>query len=216
MRIDPRFPRLHIVNHPLIEDKLSCMRKKETSSAQFRARLHEITLLLAYEACTNLSMTHESIQTPMAPMKAPVLANHSFGVVPILRAGLGMSQALLELLPQAAVGHLGMYRGPDKKPVEYLVKLPDVQNRIFFLCDPMFATGNSAIHAVSILQNHGITSSNIRFLCLLAAPEGIKHFQQIHPDIDIWTASLDDGLDENAYILPGLGDAGDRLFDTTV
>lgn len=214
MRIDPRFPRLHIVNHPLIEDKLSCMREKETPALQFRTRLHEITLLLAYEACADLPITQKSIQTPMAHMQAPVLANRRFAVVPILRAGLGMSEALLEILPQAAVGHLGMYRGPDKHPIEYLVKLPDVENRLFFLCDPMFATGNSAIHAVDVLKRHGVKAENIRFLCLLAAPEGIKHFQQVHPDIEIWTAALDDGLDENAYILPGLGDAGDRLFDT--
>ena len=214
MRIDSRFPRLHIVNHPLIEDKLTAMRRQETGCAAFRARLREITLLLMYEASTDLPMTSQSIVTPMAPMQAPVLANRKFAIVPILRAGLGMSEALTELLPDAAIGHLGMYRGPDKRPVEYLVKLPSIENRVFFLCDPMLATGHSAVHAVDVLKRHGIKGSDIRFLNLLAAPQGVATFYAAHPDVAVWTASLDEGLDANSFILPGLGDAGDRLFNT--
>ncbi len=214
MKTDPRFPRLHIVDHPLIQHKLSIMRQKETSTNVFRQLLHEITVLMGYELTRDLPITHRKIETPLCTMQAPTLSGRKQVIVPVLRAGLGMSDGLLELMPSARVGHIGMYRDENKQPVEYLVRLPDLNDRIFIVCDPMLATGNSATHAVEVLKKRGVPSDSIRFLALVAAPEGVEVFQKAFPDVDVYVASLDEKLDENAYIVPGLGDAGDRLFGT--
>lgn len=214
MKTDPRFPRLHIVDHPLVQHKLSIMRQKETSTNVFRQLLHEITVLMGYELTRDLPMTHRKIETPLSTMQAPTLSGKKQVIVPVLRAGLGMCDGLLELMPSARVGHIGMYRDENKQPVEYLVRLPDLTDRIFIVCDPMLATGNSAAHAVDVLKKRGVPSDSIRFLALVAAPEGVAVFQKANPDVDVYVASLDERLDENAYIVPGLGDAGDRLFGT--
>lgn len=214
MKTDPRFPRLHIVDHPLVQHKLSIMRQKETSTNVFRQLLHEITVLMGYELTRDLPLTHRKIETPIATMNAPTLAGKKQVIVPVLRAGLGMSDGLLSLMPSARVGHIGMYRDENKRPVEYLVRLPNVIDRFFIVCDPMLATGNSAAHAVDVLKKRGVPADSIRFLALVAAPEGVEVFHRAHPDVDVFVASLDEKLDENAYIVPGLGDAGDRLFGT--
>ncbi|HBZ57849.1 MAG TPA: uracil phosphoribosyltransferase [Sutterella sp.] len=213
MRTDPRFPHLHIVDHPLIQHKLSIMRQKETSTNVFRQLLREITVLMGYELTRDLPLTTRHIETPICKMEAPTLAGKKQVIVPVLRAGLGMSDGLLELMPSARVGHIGMYRGPDKRPVEYLVRLPQVTDRFFILCDPMLATGYSAVHAIDVLVKRGVPVDYIRFLALVAAPEGVKVVQDSYP-IEVYVASLDERLNENAYIVPGLGDAGDRLFGT--
>lgn len=213
MRFDPRFPHLHIVDHPLIQHKLSIMRQKETSTNVFRQLLREITVLMGYELTRDLPLTTRHIETPICKMDTPTLAGKKQVIVPVLRAGLGMSDGLLELMPSARVGHIGMYRGPDKRPVEYLVRLPQVTDRLFILCDPMLATGFSAVHAIEVLVNRGVPVDSIRFLALVAAPEGVQVVQDHYP-IEIFVASLDERLNENAYIVPGLGDAGDRLFGT--
>ncbi len=214
MKTDPRFPRLHIVDHPLIQHKLTIMRQKETSTNVFRQLLHEITVLMGYELTRDLPLTERRIETPISSMLAPTLAGKKQVIVPVLRAGLGMCDGLLELMPSARVGHIGMYRDSNKRPVEYLVRLPNVTDRLFIICDPMLATGYSAAHAVDVLKKRGVSGESIRFLALVSAPEGIAVMQQLHPDVDIYVASLDEKLDENAYIVPGLGDAGDRLFGT--
>ncbi len=214
MRNDPRFPNLHIVDHPLIQHKLSIMRQKETSTNVFRQLLKEITVLMGYEVTRDLPLSSRSIETPITEMEAPTLAGKKQVIVPILRAGLGMSDGLLELMPSARVGHIGMYRDENKRPVEYLVRLPNVTDRLFFICDPMLATGYSACHAVEVLLKRGVNVESIKFIALVAAPEGVKLMLERHPKIEIWVASLDDRLNENAYIVPGLGDAGDRLFGT--
>lgn len=214
MKTDPRFPRLHIVDHPLIQHKLTIMRQKETSTNVFRQLLREITVLMGYELTRDLPLTERRIETPIASMLAPALAGKKQVIVPVLRAGLGMCDGLLELMPSARVGHIGMYRDSNKRPVEYLVRLPNVTDRLFIICDPMLATGYSAAHAVDVLKKRGVSGESIRFLALVSAPEGIAVMQQLHPDIEIYVASLDEKLDENAYIVPGLGDAGDRLFGT--
>ncbi len=214
MKTDPRFPRLHIVDHPLVQHKLSIMRQKETSTNVFRQLLHEITMLMGYELTRDLPITHRKIETPLCTMQAPTLAGKKQVIVPVLRAGLGMSDSLLSLMPSARVGHIGLYRDENKQPVEYLVRLPDTTDRIFIVCDPMLATGNSAAHAVEVLKKRGVPSDCIRFLALVAAPEGVEVFQKANPDVDVYVASLDEKLDEKAYIVPGLGDAGDRLFGT--
>ena len=213
MRTDPRFPHLHIVDHPLIQHKLSIMRQKETSTNVFRQLLREITVLMGYELTRDLPLTTRHIETPICKMEAPTLSGKKQVIVPVLRAGLGMSDGLLELMPSARVGHIGMYRGPDKRPVEYLVRLPQVTDRFFILCDPMLATGYSAVHAIDVLVKRGVPVDYIRFLALVAAPEGVKVVQDSYP-IEVYVASLDERLNENAYIVPGLGDAGDRLFGT--
>ena len=213
MRTDPRFPHLHIVDHPLIQHKLSIMRQKETSTNVFRQLLREITVLMGYELTRDLPLTTRNIETPICKMAAPTLAGKKQVIVPVLRAGLGMSDGLLELMPSARVGHIGMYRGPDKRPVEYLVRLPQVTDRFFILCDPMLATGYSAVHAIEVLVKRGVPVESIRFLALVAAPEGVQVVQDHYP-IAVYVASLDERLYENAYIVPGLGDAGDRLFGT--
>lgn len=211
---DPRFPRLHIVDHPLVQHKLSFMRDKNTTTRDFRALLREIALLMGYEVTRNLELTTREIETPLCKFNAPFLANKKPVIVPVLRAGLGMADGLLDLMPSARVGHIGMYRDENKRPVEYLVKLPNLKDRTFFVVDPMLATGYSAAHAVDVLKKRGVDAKHIIFMALVCAPEGVSTFQLLHPDIEVYTASLDDHLNENAYIVPGLGDAGDRLFGT--
>ena len=214
MRQDPRFPNLHIVDHPLIQHKLSHMRDRETSSRTFRELLREITLLMGYEVTRHLPLTTRRIETPLATMAAPVIAGRKLAVVPVLRAGLGMGDALLELVPSARVGHIGLYRDEHKRPVEYYVRLPAITGRTFIVCDPMIGTGNSAVHAVDVLKRRGVAAADLHFLALVAAPEGVAVYQQHHPDVPLYVAALDERLDEHAYIVPGLGDAGDRLFGT--
>ncbi|NNG25835.1 uracil phosphoribosyltransferase [Telluria aromaticivorans] len=215
MNQDPRFPNLFILNHPLIQHKLSHMREHDTSTRTFRELLREITLLMGYEITRDLPLTTRKVQTPLMTIDAPVIAGKKLAIVPILRAGIGMSDGLLELVPSARVGHIGVYRDPDThEPVEYLVRLPDTNERTFILCDPMVATGNSAVHAVDVLKKRGVPSEHIMFLALVAAPEGIEVFQKSHPDVKVYVASLDSHLNEDAYIVPGLGDAGDRIFGT--
>jgi uracil phosphoribosyltransferase len=215
MKQDPRFPKLHILNHPLIQHKLSHMREHDTSTRTFRELLREITLLMGYEITRDLPLTTRKVQTPLETIDAPVIAGKKLAVVPILRAGIGMSDGLLELVPSARVGHIGVFRDPDThEPVEYLVRLPDTSDRTFILCDPMIATGNSAVHAVDVLKKRGVPDEQIIFLALVAAPEGITVFQNAHPNVKVYVASLDRQLNEHAYIVPGLGDAGDRIFGT--
>lgn len=214
MKNDPRFPGLSILEHPLILHKLSRMRDKSTSTRTFRDLLREITLLMGYEITRDLPMTTEPIDTPVAPMQAPVIAGKKVAIVPILRAGLGMADGLMELIPSARQGHVGLFRGDDHRPVEYYVRLPGIEGRLFIVCDPMLATGNSAIHAIQVLIDRGVSPEAIRFLCLVAAPEGVGAFLKAHPKVAVYVASLDEKLNENAYIVPGLGDAGDRIFGT--
>ncbi len=214
MKQDPRFPKLHIVDHPLVQHKLSLMRKKSTPSNSFRQLLREITYFLGYEITRNLPIETKVIETPMGQCEATFLAGKKPVVVPVLRAGLGMSDGLLDLMPSARVGHIGMYRGPDHRPVEYLVKLPKLKGRRCIVCDPMLATGFSAIAAVDVLNERGVASENITFMALVAAPEGVQAFQERHPEVEVFVASLDQKLNEDAYIVPGLGDAGDRIFGT--
>lgn len=211
----PEFPSLHIVDHPLVQHKLTWMRRADTATAMFRSLLREIALLMGYEITRHVPMTTERIETPLAAMDAPVLAGRKPAIVPILRAGLGMADGLVELMPSARVGHIGLYRDPQtKRPTEYYVKLPEPGGRLFILCDPMLATGHSAAYAVDVLVKAGVEEQNIRFLSLVSAPEGVRVFADAHPNVALYTAALDDRLDANAYIAPGLGDAGDRLFGT--
>ena len=215
MKHDIRFPNLFILDHPLIQHKLSHMREKDTSTRTFRELLREITLLMGYEITRNLPLTTRQIETPLQVMEAPVIAGKKLAIVPVLRAGIGMSDGLLELIPSARVGHIGIYRDPDTlHPVEYLVRLPDVAERTFILCDPMVATGNSAVYAIDVLKKCGVSGEQIMFLALVAAPEGVQVFQDAHPEVKLFVASLDASLNEHAYIVPGLGDAGDRVFGT--
>ena len=215
MKQDPRFPSLYILNHPLIQHKLSHMREHDTSTRTFRELLKEITLLMGYEITRDLPLTTRPIRTPLVTIDAPVIAGKKLAIVPILRAGIGMSDGLLELVPSARVGHIGVFRDPEThEPVEYLVRLPDTSERTFILCDPMVATGNSAVHAIDVLKKRGVPDEHIIFLALVAAPEGVKVVQAAHPNVKLYVASLDSHLDEHAYIVPGLGDAGDRIFGT--
>lgn len=209
------FKNLHILRHPLIQHKLTLMRMHDTPTSIFRALLKEVSMLMGYEITRDLNTEPQWIETPLAKMQAPLLSGKKVAVVPILRAGLIMAQGLMELMPAAREGHIGLYRDPKtKRPVEYLVKLPDIEGRTMILVDPMLATGYSAIHSVDVLRKAGVADENIKFLCLLAAPEGVKVFEKHCPQIPIFTAALDEYLDEDAYIVPGLGDAGDRLFGT--
>jgi uracil phosphoribosyltransferase len=214
MKQDPRFPNLFILDHPLIQHKLTHMRDKTTSTRTFRELLREITLLMGYEVTRNLPLATRAIETPMASMQAPVIAGKKLAIVPVLRAGIGMADGLQELIPSARVGHIGLYRDESHRPVEYLVRLPETGGRIFILCDPMIGTGYSAAHAVQVLKNRGVRGKDILFLALVASPEGVGVYQEQHPDVPMFVAALDDHLDKNAYIVPGLGDAGDRLFGT--
>ncbi len=214
MKTDPRFPNLTIVDHPLIQHKLSHMRDQDTSTRTFRQLLQELTMLMGYELTRDLPLTTQKILTPLTEMDAPVIAGKKVAIVPVLRAGLGMADGLMELIPSARQGHIGLYRGADKRPVEYYVRLPALDGRIFIVCDPMLATGYSAEHAVNTLIKRGVSPDHIRFLALVAAPEGVAVMLKAHPTVKIFVAALDSHLDENAYIVPGLGDAGDRIFGT--
>ncbi len=205
---------LTVVKHPLVQHKLTLMREKSTSTAVFRQLLREISQLLAYEVTHALPMTTREIETPMQEMDAPVLAGRKLALISILRAGNGLLDGMLELIPSARVGFVGLYRDEKTlKPVQYYFKVPDqMGKRLVIVVDPMLATGNSSAAAVDLLKQAGAT--DIRFLCLLAAPEGVARMKEAHPDVPIVTASLDDRLDDKGYILPGLGDAGDRMFGT--
>ncbi|MBR1778662.1 MAG: uracil phosphoribosyltransferase [Alphaproteobacteria bacterium] len=215
MSNNSEFPNLHVLNHPLIQHKLTLMRNITTSTRTFRELLKEIALLMGYEVTRDLPLAYEEIETPLCTIKAPVIAGKKLVVVPILRAGIGMADGLLQLVPSARVGHIGLYRDPKTlQPVEYLVKLPPVNDRLFILVDPMLATGNSAAAAVQTLMKNGVPESKIVFLALVAAPEGVRVFTDLHPNVPVYVASLDEKLNEHGYILPGLGDAGDRLFGT--
>lgn len=203
-----------VVSHPLVQHKLSLMRKKETPTALFRQLLREISQLLAYEVMQDLPIEHVTINTPMEPMQAPVLEGKKLVLVSILRAGNGLLEGVLDLVPQARVGHVGLYRDPETLvAVEYYFKVPsDIEDRLVIAVDPMLATANSASAAITRLKESGAKS--IKFLCLLASPEGIETLQRDHPDVPIVTAAIDERLDEHGYIRPGLGDAGDRMYGT--
>jgi uracil phosphoribosyltransferase len=203
-----------VIAHPLVQHKLTLLRKAETSAAVFRALLREISMLLAYEVTRDMPLTYVRIKTPLAPMHAPVLAGKKLVVVSIMRAGNGILDGMLELIPSARVGHIGLYRDPKTHvAVEYYFKVPeDIAERDALVVDPMLATGNSAVAALHRLKDTG--AKTLKFVCLLAAPEGIAHVHEHHPDVPIYTAAVDERLDAHAYILPGLGDAGDRLFGT--
>ena len=205
---------LTIVRHPLVQHKLTLMRDKETSTAVFRQLLREISQFLAYEITRDLPMTTKKIETPMTTMEAPTLEGKKLALVSILRAGNGLLDGVLELVPSARVGFVGLYRDEETlQPVQYYCKLPDaLQDRVVIAVDPMLATGNSSAAAIDLLKQAG--ARNIRFLCLLAAPEGVARMKEAHPDVPIVTAALDAQLNENGYIVPGLGDAGDRMFGT--
>ena len=205
---------LHIVDHPLITHKLSIMRNKRTGSKDFRELLNEIAMLMGYELTRDLPLEDIVIETPITKMTAKTISGKKLAIVPILRAGLGMVDGLQSLVPVAKVGHIGLYRDPETQtPVEYYCKLPhDIEDRIVILVDPMLATGGSASDALTMLKQRGC--KHIRFMCLVAAPEGVKKVQDDHPDVDIYTAALDECLNDHAYIVPGLGDAGDRIFGT--
>lgn len=203
-----------VVDHPLITHKLSIMRNRKTGSKDFRELLDEIAMLMGYEITRDLPLEDVTIETPITKMTAKMVSGKKLAIVPILRAGLGMVDGIQRLVPVAKVGHIGLYRDPvTHNPVEYYCKLPtDIEDRIVILVDPMLATGGSACDALTLLKKHGCR--NIRFMCLVAAPEGVAKVQKEHPDVDIYSAALDECLNEHAYIVPGLGDAGDRIFGT--
>ena len=203
-----------VIGHPLVQHKLTIMRKKETSTAGFRRLLREISTLLCYEVTRDLELTYEEIETPLVKMNAPILEGKKLVFASILRAGNGLLEGMLDLVPSARVSHIGVYRDHETlKPVEYFFKAPDdIDERLVIVVDPMLATGNSAIAAIDKLKERN--AKNIRFLCLLAAPEGIENFHSVHPDVPVYTASLDSHLNELGYIVPGLGDAGDRMYGT--
>jgi uracil phosphoribosyltransferase len=203
-----------VVDHPLVQHKLTLMRRKETSTGSFRRLMREIGTLLAYEGTRDLPLRAEPIETPLASMMAPLVDGKKLCFVSILRAGNGLLDGMLELVPSARVGHIGLYRDPNTlTPIEYYLKLPqDVAERRVIVVDPMLATGNSAAGAVHRLKDHGVTS--IKMICMLAAPEGIANFHEQHPEVDVYTAAIDQRLDEHGYIIPGVGDAGDRIFGT--
>ena len=205
---------LTIVDHPLVQHKLSLMRDKETSTKSFRQLLREISHLLAYEVTRELPMTTMRVETPLEPMDAPTLDGKKLALVSILRAGNGLLDGILELVPNARVGFVGLYRDPETlQPVQYYFKVPDaLDDRLTIVVDPMLATGNSSAAAIDLLKGAG--ARNIRFLCLLAAPEGVERMKQAHPDVPIVTAALDSHLNDHGYIVPGLGDAGDRMYGT--
>ena len=205
---------LHVINHPMVQHKLTIMRMKETGSKDFRELLKEIALLMGYELTRDIALEDVPIETPICPMVAKRVSGRKLAIVPILRAGMGMVDGLLSLLPVARVGHIGLYRDEKThKPVVYFCKLPkDIEDRLVILTDPMLATGGSACDGIAMLKERGC--KNIRLMCLVAAPEGIAKVQKEHPDVDIYVAAVDERLNENAYIVPGLGDAGDRIFGT--
>ncbi|PSL40625.1 uracil phosphoribosyltransferase [Planomicrobium soli] len=206
--------KVYVFDHPLIQHKLTYIRDKSTGTKEFRELVDEIATLMAFEITRDLPLKEIEVETPVQVATSRVLAGKKLGIVPILRAGIGMVDGILKLIPAAKVGHIGLYRDPETlQPVEYYLKLPsDVQEREFIVVDPMLATGGSAIEAVHSLKKRGATK--IRFMCIIAAPEGVEAFQEAHPDVDVYIAALDEKLNDHGYIVPGLGDAGDRLFGT--
>ena len=204
---------LNLIDHPLVQHKLSIMRDKNTSTNKFRELLKEISFFMGYEVTRDFPLTYEEIETPLMKMNAPKISGKKVVIAPILRAGLGMVEGLTTLMPSARIGHIGMYRDEETcEPVFYYYKMPANKERLVIVTDPMLATGGSAIDAINRLKEDGYTS--IRLMCLVASPQGVKAVQEKHPDVDIFLASLDEGLNEKNYILPGLGDAGDRIFGT--
>jgi uracil phosphoribosyltransferase len=205
---------LTIIEHPLVQHKLTLMRRKETPTSSFRQLLREISMLLAYEVTRDLSLQEVSVETPVCPTKSPQLSGKKLALVSIMRAGNGLLDGILELIPAARVGFVGLYRDEETlEPVEYYCKVPDqLENRLVIAVDPMLATGNSSVAAITRLKEAG--AKDIRLLCLLAAPEGVACMKEAYPDVQVFTASLDERLNENGYIVPGLGDAGDRMFGT--
>ena len=204
---------VHIIDHPLVQHKLSIMRDKQTSTNKFRQLLQEISMLMGYEVTRDFPLMYEEIETPLQTMSAPKIAGKKVVIAPILRAGLGMVDGLLSLIPSARVGHIGMYRDEETcKPVFYYYKMPEHKERLVIVTDPMLATGGSACDAIDRLKKDGF--QHIRLMCLVASPQGVKAVRDNHPDVDIYLAALDEGLNERNYILPGLGDAGDRIFGT--
>ena len=203
-----------VIDHPLVRHKLTIMRKKETSTAQFRRLLREISTLLCYEVTRDLSLEPVAIETPVGPMQGQAIEGKKLVFVPILRAGLGLVEGMLDLVPSARVGHVGLYRDPETlQAFEYYFRAPeDVADRLCVVIDPMLATANTAVAALDRLKERGV--DRLRFVCLVASPEGIERLRAFHPDVPIWTAAIDDGLNDHGYIVPGLGDAGDRLFGT--
>jgi uracil phosphoribosyltransferase len=207
-------PNVHVVSHPLVQHKLTLMRDKEVSTKGFRQLLNEIGMLLAYEVTRDLPLEMVEVETPIAKMMAPSIAGKKLVFAPILRAGVGFLDGMLNLVPSARVAHIGLYRNPETlEAVEYYFKAPtDVADRLVIVMDPMLATANSAVAAIDKLKGRGV--KDIRFVCLLAAPEGVARLSQAHPDVQIWTAAIDEKLNDHGYIVPGLGDAGDRMFGT--
>ena len=205
---------VHIMDHPLIHHKLAVLRNKETPVKEFRELINEISGLMCYEATRNLPLMEVDVETPIAVAKCKMLAGKKLAIVPILRAGLGMVDALVDLIPSAKIGHIGLYRDPEThEPVEYYCKLPeDIGNRVTFVVDPMLATGGSAVAAIDFLKKHGCR--NIIMMNIIGCPEGIKRVQEAHPDVEMYLAACDEKLNDHAYIVPGLGDAGDRIFGT--
>ena len=205
---------LHVINHPMVQHKLTIMRDKETGSKDFRQLLKEIAPLMGYEVTRDIPLEDVEVETPICKTMAKRVSGRKLAIVPILRAGIGMVDGMLDLIPVARVGHIGLYRNEEThNPVVYFCKLPeDIQNRLVIVTDPMLATGGSACDALTMLKERGCT--NIRLMCLVGAPEGIARVQKEHPDVDIYVAAVDEKLNENAYIIPGLGDAGDRIFGT--
>ena len=203
-----------VMDHPLIQHKIGVIRKKETGTREFRDMISEIGVLITYEATKDLKLQDVEIETPICKTTVKELAGKKLAVIPILRAGLGMVEGVLAMIPSAKVGHIGLYRNEETlEPIEYYCKIPkDCDERDVFVVDPMLATGGSAIAAIQMLKNRGV--KNMRFLCIIAAPEGVKKLQEAHPDVDLYIGALDDHLNENGYIVPGLGDAGDRIFGT--
>lgn len=206
--------KLHILDHPLIQHKLTIIRNKDTGTKQFRELVNELSMLMGFEITRHLPMKEVEVETPVCPAKAQVLTGKKIGLIPILRAGQGMVDGMLQLIPAAKVGHIGLYRDPETlQPVEYYLKLPtDISERKLIVLDPMLATGGSANDAITSLKKRGAKS--IALMCIVAAPEGVDLIRKNHPDVDIYLSALDEKLDENGYIVPGLGDAGDRLFGT--
>ncbi|MCM3390276.1 uracil phosphoribosyltransferase [Ureibacillus chungkukjangi] len=206
--------KVYVFDHPLIQHKLTYIRDKNTGTKEFRELVDEVATLMAFEITRDMPLEEIDVETPVTTAKTKVLSGKKIAIVPILRAGIGMVDGVLKLIPAAKVGHIGLYRDPETlKPVEYYAKLPaDVEERDFIIVDPMLATGGSAVEAINSLKTRG--AKNIKFMCLIAAPEGVQAIQETHPDVDIYIAALDEKLNDHGYIVPGLGDAGDRLFGT--